>query len=202
LPLHRPAAFPWGKPFLNCDSIVHFARAIGAARSGKLDIARAEIAEQEGILRGLADANRASYWASQAETQLLAARAWVQFAEKNTDEAIALMRRETELEATTDKEAVTPGEVLPAGDLLGDMLLEAGRHADALAAFEAVLAASPNRLNTLYGAGLAAERDGNTAKAKQYYEQLAKVAVDSDSGIARVEHARSFLAKNEPSRAE
>ena len=196
LPLHQPAAFPWGKQYLNCDSIVHFARAIGAARSGRLDAARAEIAAQERVLQELAAANRPSYWASQAETQLLAARAWVQFATKNTDEAIALMRRAAELEATTDKEAVTPGEVLPAGDLLGDMLLEAGRPADALTAFEAVLAASPNRLNTLYGAGLAAERAGTTAKAKQYYEQLALVAGDNDAGISRVEHARAFLANN------
>jgi tetratricopeptide (TPR) repeat protein len=196
LPLHQPAAFPWGKQYLNCDSIVHFARALGAARSGRLDAARAEIVEQERVLRELAGANRASYWAAQAETQLLAARAWVQFAEKKPAEAITLMRRAVELEATADKEAVTPGEVLPAGDLLGDMLIEAGRHAEALAAFEAVLAASPNRLNSLYGAGHAAERAGDTEKARQYFEQVTKVAADGDAGVGRVEHARAFLAKN------
>ncbi len=115
---------------------------------------------------------------------------------KNTDEAIRLMRRAAELEATADKEAVTPGEVLPAGDLLGDMLLEANRPADALVAFEAVLAASPNRLNTLYGAGLAAERAEDRAKATSYYQQVVDVAVDSDPGISRVEHAKAFLKKN------
>jgi tetratricopeptide (TPR) repeat protein len=202
LPLHQPAAFPWGKQYLNCDSIVHFARAIGAARSGRLEAARAEIVEQERVLRDIAGVNRASYWASQAETQLLAARAWVEFGAKKTDDAIALMRRAVELEATADKEAVTPGEVLPAGDLLGDMLLEAGRPAEALAAFEAVLAASPNRLNTLYGAGLAAERSGAVAKAREHYESLTKVAVDSDAGIRRVEHARAFLAKKSLARSE
>ncbi|MEO5959637.1 MAG: tetratricopeptide repeat protein, partial [Opitutaceae bacterium] len=92
--------------------------------------------------------------------------------------------------------------VLPAGDLLGDMLIEAGRPADALAAFEAVLAASPNRLNTLYGAGLAAERAGNAEKARQYYEQVTNVAADGDAGIGRVEHARAFLAKSRAGRAE
>lgn len=202
LPLRFPATFPWTKDHLNCDSIVHFARAIGAARSGKLELARAEIAEQERLHRELAAARKVVYWISQAETQLLAARAWVQLAEKNPNDAIALMRRAAELEATTDKEAVTPGEVLPAGDLLGDMLNEVGRHADALAAFEAVVAASPNRLNTLYGAGFAAERAGDTAKAVQYYQQLTAVAAAADSGIARVEHARSFLAKNPVSRSE
>jgi tetratricopeptide (TPR) repeat protein len=202
LPLHQPAAFPWGKQYLNCDSIVHFARAIGAARSGRLDAARAEIVQQERIRRELTAGNRVSYWASQAETQLLATRAWMQFAEKNTDDAIALMRRAAAIEATADKEAVTPGEVLPAGDLLGDMLSEAGRHAEALAAFEAVLAASPNRFNTLYGAAFAAERAGDAAKATQYYEQLANVAAQGDAGISRVEHARAFLAKNRVGRSE
>ena len=191
---HQPSSFPWGKAYRYCDSIVHFARAIGAARSGNLDAARAEIVAQEQVFQDLASTNRVSYWAAQAETQLLAARAWVRFAEKGTDEAIGMMRRAAEIEAGADKEPVTPGEVLPAGDLLGDMLLEAGRPAEALAAYEAVLAASPNRLYTLCGAGGAAERAGNIAKATQYYEQVAQVAGDADPGIKRVEHARAFLA--------
>ncbi|MEY4940360.1 MAG: hypothetical protein RIQ93_2095, partial [Verrucomicrobiota bacterium] len=195
LPLHQPAVFPWGKQYLNCDSITHFARAIGAARSGQLDSARAEIAELERIHHELAAGKGPAYWVSQAETQILAARGWVQFAMKNTAEAIVLLRRAVELESTIDKEAVTPGEVLPAGDLLGDLLLEASRPAEALAAFEAVLAASPNRLNTLYGAGCSAERAGDGAKARSLYEQLAKVAHNSDAGNSRVEHARAFLAK-------
>lgn len=193
LPLRQPADFPWSDKFLHCDSIVRFARAIGAVRSGRLDAARAELREQERILAGLAKANRVSYWASQAETQLLATRAWLALAEKKPDDAVALMRRAVELEATTDKEAVTPGEVLPAGDLLGDMLVELGRHPEALAAYEAVLVASPNRLNTLYGAGFAAERAGNAAQARRHFEQLVRVANDADPGIARVQHARNYL---------
>ncbi len=202
LPLHHPGAFAWGSQYINCDSIVHFARAIGAVRSGRTDAARAEIPELEKVQRELAGAKRAGYWASQAETQLLAVRAWVELAAKNTDEAIALMRRAAAIEGTADKEAVTPGEVLPAGDLLGDMLLETGQPAEALAAFEAVLAASPNRLNTLYGAGFAAERAGDIAKASKYYEQLTKVAAAGDAGITRVDHARAYLSKNLVSRSE
>lgn len=202
LPLHEPRSFPWGKAYLNCDSIVHFARAIGAARSGRLDVARKEIGELERVGRELAAGKGAPYWVAQAETQLLAARAWVQLALKNTDEAIGLMRRAAELEATTDKEAVTPGEVLPAGDLLGDLLLEAGRPGEALAAFEGVLAASPNRLNTLYSAGLAAERAGDRTNAMRYFQQLVAVAADSDPGINRVAHARAFLKKSGLPRAE
>ena len=202
LPLHQPDSFPWAGQHLNCDSIVHFARAIGAARTGKIDAARKEIVEQERILRELTAAKREAYWLSQAETQLLAAQAWVQFATQNKEEGITLMRRAAALEATTDKEAVTPGEVLPAGDLLGDMLIELGRPADALATFEGVLSASPNRLNTLYGAGVSAERAGDAAKALRYYEQLARLAAVADSGVGRIEHARSFVAKHRVSRSE
>lgn len=193
LPLRHPVDFPWSDKFAHCESIVRFARAIGAARSGQLDAARAELREQERIFAALAKANRVSYWASQAETQLLATRAWIALAEQHPDEAVSLMRRAATLESGTDKEAVTPGEVLPAGDLLGDMLLELARPAEALAAYEAVLASSPNRLNTLYGAGLAAERAGDTAKARQFYEQLVRVATDADPGLTRVEHAKEFL---------
>jgi hypothetical protein len=193
LPLHQPTAFEWTDDYLNCDSITRFARAIGAARSGQLDAARREIAELESLHRALSQGKRPRYWTAQAETQLLAARAWVQLAEGQTDSALALMRRAAELEATTDKEAVTPGEVLPAGDLLGDLLLEANRPADALAAFETVLTASPNRFNTLYGAAAAAERAGNTAKARDYFSQLLETASAADPGLARLEHARAYL---------
>jgi tetratricopeptide (TPR) repeat protein len=202
LPLRQPAAFPWGKAYLNCDSMVHFARAIGAARSGRPEAAQADIAALEHVRTELSAAKGPAYWVSQAETQLLAARAWVRLAANSPDDAVALMRRAAELEATADKEAVTPGEVLPAGDLLGDLLLEIGRPAEALAAFEATLAASPNRLNTLYGAGLAAERAGNVAKARAYYEQLIQTTVAGDHGIARVEQARTWIAKNAAGRSE
>lgn len=196
LPLHEPAGFPWSPSFLHCDSIVHFARALGAARSGQLEDALKHIDRLEEVRATLAQRKGPPYWEAQAEAQALGARAWVRLGERAPDEAVALLRRAVEIEATTDKEAVTPGEVLPAGELLGDLLLEIGRPADALAAYEAVLAASPNRLNALYGAGLAAERAGALAKAREHFAQLAKTAAGADSGIARVEHARAFLAKN------
>lgn len=195
LPLHQPVEFQWGKGFLHCDSIVRYARAVGAARSGQLAAARAEIAELEAIHRELVARRGVVYWVTQAEVQARGARAWVELAEGNTEGALAMMRRAVDLELTTDKEAITPGEVLPAGDLLGDMLLEAGRPAEALAAFEAVLAASPNRLNSLYGAGFAAEQAGDAAKARSYYAQVLEVAAGGDPGIARVERARQYLAE-------
>jgi tetratricopeptide (TPR) repeat protein len=198
LPLHQPEGFPWSKNELNCDSIIHFARAIGAARSGRLDAAKAHIAELEQIHRELAASKKPAYWASQAETQALAARGWVAFAEKKPDESVALLRRAVELEANADKEAVTPGEVLPAGDLFGDLLLQLERPTEALASFEAVLSSSPNRLNTLFGAGIAAEQAGDPVKAARYFEQVVTVAANADAGIERVEYARAFARRGVP----
>ena len=194
LPLRQPTDFAWTDAHLHCDAIIRFARAIGAARSGQPEIARTEIAELETIQRKLAGTNNASYWAAQAQTQLLAARAWLEFKRDQPDASVALLRRAVELEASVDKEAVTPGEVLPAGDLLGELLLEAGRPAEALAAFKNVLAASPNRLNSLYGAGLSAERADQSVQAREYYRQVLTVAVEADPGIPRVEHARAYLS--------
>jgi tetratricopeptide (TPR) repeat protein len=201
LELRRPASFPWGDAFLHCDSIVHFARAIGAIRSGQLDTARREIEELDRLNRRIAATHPASYWSSQAETQTLATRAWLSLKEGKKEDAVTLMRRAADLEATTDKEAVTPGEVLPAGELLGDLLIEVGRTRDALAAYEKVLESSPNRLNTLYGAGRAAELSGDAGKALSHYEQLVAVAAEADAGLKPVQHARTFMTNRATKRA-
>lgn len=198
----QPASFPWGDQFLHCDAIIHFARAIGAARIGDLDTLRRQIAGQEQLQRRLSQAQRASYWASQAETQLLAARAWLALQQGSKEEAVTLMRRAAELEATTDKEAVTPGEVLPAGELLGDMLLELQRPPEALAAFESVLQVSPNRLNALAGAARAAELGGDKATAAQYYQQILAQTAAADPGLERRQRAEKFLAGRPTGRAE
>jgi len=195
LPVQQPKQFPWSKETVNCDSITYFARAIGAARSGQLELARSSIAELERIRGELAASKKPAYWSSQAETQVLAAGGWVAFAEGNSDQAVALMRRAVELESTANKEAVTPGEVLPAGDLLGDLLLELDRPDEALVAYETVLVSSPNRLNSLYGAGLAAEKAGDSLKARKYFLQLVTTAARADAGVESVGHAKAYLTK-------
>ena len=193
LPLRQPVTFGWGRDYLNCDSITRFARALGAARQGQLEAARQEIEALEQVRAQLAAGRQAAYWTRQAETQVLAARAGVSFAEKRQVEAVELMRRAVEIEANSDKEAVTPGEVLPAGDLLGELLLELQRYDEARSAFEAVLTSSPNRFNSLFGAGWAAEQAGEGATARIYYEQLSQVASSADPGITRIDHARRYL---------
>jgi len=195
LPLHQPAAFPWGPAFLHCDSIIHFARAVGAARSGRLETARSEIAALDEIHRTLAAGKTPRYWVAQAEAQSLAAQGWVHFSAKENAAAVECLRRAVAIEASADKEAVTPGEVLPAGEQLGELLLELGQPAEALAAYEAVLTASPNRFNALYGAGLAAERANQGMVALGYYRTLLQVAATADPGNVRLEHARAVVER-------
>ena len=194
LPLHQPADFPWGEKYLYCDSIVRFARALGAIRGGDQGAARLELTELEALNRRLTAVIPGSYWAAQAEVQVLTLRGWLAQSENHPEEALAALRHAVEIEASTDKEAVTPGEVLPAGEQLGDLLNEQHRPHEAQAAFEAQLAVSPNRLNSLYGAAHSAELAGDAAAALRLYRVLLGTTVFADPGNPRLEHARAFLA--------
>ena len=132
-------------------------------------------------------------WGTQVRIQELGARAWIAHAEGRVDEAIELMREAAELEGTTQKNPVTPGEVLPAAELLGDMLLELERLAEALDAYSSALARSPNRFNSLYGAGRAAELTGASDEAGDYYERLLEVAGSSSTRSEALDAVRAFM---------
>lgn len=187
-----PPEFAWNK-FPAIEAITHFARALGAARSGDADAARQSI-DKLTALRDEA-AKTSDYWAKQVEIQRLAAEAWLAFGEGRKDEALKTMRQAAELEASTEKHPVTPGEVLPAQELLADMLFETRRYPEAQTQYLAALERSPNRFNSLYGAGRAAELRGDDDKAAFYYQKLVEV---SATGVERerVKQARAFLAEN------
>ena len=168
LPL-RPTRFAY------VDAITHFARALGAARSGKTEAARKDVAGLAGLRDKLREAKDA-YWAEQVEIQWLAASAWVLHAEGRHAEALSTMRRAADVEDQTEKSVVTPGPIAPARELYGAMLLERAMAQEALGAFEATLAKEPNRYNAFAGAARAAELLGDRAKAKTYYEKLPLLA--------------------------
>ncbi|HXG63705.1 MAG TPA: hypothetical protein VNO70_01275, partial [Blastocatellia bacterium] len=127
--------------------------------------------------------------------QRQAAAAWLALAEGRREEALQLMRAAAELEDTTDKHPVTPGAIIPARELLGDLLLELNQPAQALAEFEKSLRLSPNRFNGLYGAGRAAELSGNRRKARAYYAKLVKLCEQAQGDRAELQKAKEFLAK-------
>jgi tetratricopeptide (TPR) repeat protein len=129
--------------------------------------------------------------------QLRAASAWVMFAQGRRDMALAAMRDAADAEDATDKSAVSPGPLAPARELLGEMLLEAGDTAGALAAFESSMAREPRRFRGTYGAARAAELTGDAALARRYYERLLEIAEDADSGRAEIAHARDFVDRGD-----
>ena len=168
--MEAPASFQWAQ-YPYAEAIIHFTRAIGAARTGELVNARQAVAKLETIRDGL-KGQKGFDWATQVEIQRRAAAAWLARAEKQDDAAVTLMRSAAELEDSTDKHPVTPGAVLPAREQLADLLLELGKPDQALAEYEVSLRTAPARFNSYSGAALAAERSGDRSKAKVFHERL------------------------------
>ena len=173
------------------EAITYYAVALGAARSGNLQSANQAISNLTEL--EIRTAETSKYWAKQVEIQRMSAMAWLTYQEGEKEKALDLMRQSARLEATTEKHPVTPGEILPSRELLGDMLLDMGRYKESLAEYETALDRSANRFNSLYGAGRAAELGGNKDKAAWYYKKLVEMTA-ADSKRERLNHARAFLA--------
>jgi tetratricopeptide (TPR) repeat protein len=161
------------------DAMTRFARALGFGRTGRPDLARQEI-DRIAALRDALNTRRDMYWSELVDIQRAAASAWASFAEGRAAEAIALLRSAAEREDATEKAGTTPGPLMPARELLGDMLVEAKRPAEALREYEATLVSEPNRYRSVAGAARAAQLAGSAAKAQQYREQLTRICVKGD----------------------
>lgn len=131
-------------------------------------------------------------WATQVQIQELALEAWIHFQAGESAEGLQRMEEAARLERTNEKHGVSPGNVLPAAELYGDMQMEAGLHGEALVAYERALERSPNRLNSLYGAGRAAEALDDTDTARAFYLRLTRQASES-ADLDRVRQAAAFL---------
>jgi tetratricopeptide (TPR) repeat protein len=187
-----PSDYPWdGVPAI--EAITYFARALGAARSAAPAASRAALTKLEELRDAAAKVS--PYWAKQVEIQRLSALAWLTYTEGDREAALKRMQEAADLEATTEKHPVTPGEVLPARELLGDMLLELGRYDEAEAAYKAALERRPGRFNSLFGAGLSAQRAGDQAQAELFYLKLAEQCPNGDASRERLQQAKAFLAE-------
>ena len=177
------------------EAITHFARALGAARSGDTASARSAVSALDEIERAEGAAGGAHvYWAGQVRIQRFAASAWLARRTGDTAEALRLAAAAADLEDVTQKHPVTPGAVLPARELLGDLLLELGRPADAARAYAASLAQQPNRARSLFGAARAAELAGDVTVARARYREYLKLMEKSDGGRGELEIARGALS--------
>ena len=86
------------------------------------------------------------------------------------------MRAAADLEDRNEKHIVTPGRVVPARELLGEMLLELKQPAAALKEFEASQLREPNRFRDYAGAARAAEAAGERDKARQLLPEAGRAA--------------------------
>jgi hypothetical protein len=210
--------YPWQK------AIIHFTRLMGSVNSGNIDPAKAELKKLNSIYDTLVN-QKDSYKANQVQIQIKTSEAWILFKEAylsarlparmnrsdgshsggddlvrrgKNNEALQLMRNAATMEDNTQKHSVTPGEVLPARELLADMLLQMNKPVEALEEYEADLKGHSNRFNGLYGAGIAAEKSNNSVKANYYYKKLVEIANTNNSTRPELEAARLFLKKQKP----
>ena len=187
-----PETINWERyPYL--VAIPEFARALGSAKQGDYATAEEAISELE-ILQEQAESLNSPYdWGIQVAIQKTGAEAWLAFEQGDQDKALALMKQAAEMEASTDKNPVTPGEVLPASELYGDMLLATGDYEGALREYEVALSRAPNRFYSLYGAGRAAELGDDSETAARYYQLLLENCPDPSGDRPQLEHARNFV---------
>ena len=180
--------FPWP------NAIVHFSRTLGKVHMGDLPGSKIELKALTRCHDYLEQAEN-DYMANQVLIMVKAADAWINYSENKHDQALALMRSSTDLEMKTDKQSLTPGEVLPAQELLGDLLSELKRPKEALHAYELNLQIRPNRFNSIYGAALAAKNIGDDEKAKMYFESLIKMTSVSDGDRPEINEAQKYISQ-------
>jgi tetratricopeptide (TPR) repeat protein len=183
-----PSQFPF------TTALTHFARGLGAARSGDASAADKEVQELARLRDALKTA-KSDYWATEVEVSRLGVAAWTALALGKHDEALGLMRSAADIEDKNEKHIVTPARIAPAREMLGEMLLELKRPSEALKEFEASHVREPERFRGYWGAAQAAAQSGDKAKARRYFARLVELA---GQGATRPElaQARAFLAAN------
>src|SRR5258705_12835234 len=185
---------PLGSGYPMAEAITHFARAMGAARSGDTAAAQADIEklkEQRAALEKAAQ----GYWAGQVEIQVLAAQAWTAQAQGNKSDAIKLMRAAADLEDASEKHVAMENRLYPTRELLGDMLMAQQQPVQALKEYETSNESTPNRLRGLYGAAQAADGARQQDKARVYFSKLVELTRNADTERAEIREAKAYLAE-------
>ncbi len=184
---------PQGTAFAHCEAITTFSRALGAARLGNIALAEQEAQRLQAQHKALTEAKN-NYWATEVEVQRVAAAAWIAKAKGQSDEALRLMRAAADMEDKSEKHIVTPGRVVPARELLGEMLLELKQPALALKEFEQSQLREPNRLRGYASAAAAAVAAGERDKARAQYAKLVELTREADTALPEVTLAKAYLA--------
>ncbi|HEX6134430.1 MAG TPA: hypothetical protein VFZ24_10715 [Longimicrobiales bacterium] len=187
-----PESLDWDR-FTWPEAVTWYARGLGAARQIRFDDAGAAAGRLEALEAAAASAGEALF-ARNIRILRLEVNAWIAQAEQDTQSSAALMRQAAALEAATPKHAVTPGPTLPGYELLGDLLLEQSRPAEALAAYRHSLELYPRRFNGVLGAARAARASGHGAAAQVYYRELLELG-DRGARPAAMREARAYVSR-------
>jgi tetratricopeptide (TPR) repeat protein len=179
LELHRwkeAATLPLPAIRKNWNDTTFWARAIGAARSGDVVSAEADIKELTQLVADREKRSKKSGYnvSTEKATDLREAEAWLSFAKGKSDEALQ------ELRAAADHQDKNGGESvgIPAREMLADMLFELKRPTEALLEYKTVLKNSPNRFDGLLGAAQAAASINSPATDNErdaYYQHLLRI---------------------------
>ncbi len=187
----EPPSLDWDR-FMWPEAVTCFARGLGAARLGRVEEAAQSVKRLE-ELEAAARLAGENLFARNIHVLDLEVQAWLAQARQDSDSSVALMRQAAELEVSTPKHAVTPGPTLPALELSGDLFLEQGHPAEALAAYKRSLELYPKRLNGLLGAARAARALGDEPQALAFYRELLGVAVGGTRPVA-LQEAQKFAS--------
>ena len=182
-------------------AILHFSRALGFSNLGETFKAEKELQSLISLRDKLSDADK-PYESGQVTIQIEAVRAWIEFSKGNSNKAVDFMKLASNLESKTSKAAVTPGEIIPADELLGDLYLALNKPKEALASYKLNLELRPFRFNGIYGAAKAAEKLEDIKLARYYYNQLIELTSEVNSSRPEINEAKDFLTTNSMSIAD
>lgn len=176
-------------------AMLHFSRALGFSNIGNSTGAEKELKSLI-ILREKLNEAKKTYESGQVTIQIEAVRGWIEYSKGNSNKAIEYMKLASNLESKTSKAAVTPGEIIPADELLADLYLALNKPRQALESYEQNLKGHPYRFNGIYGAAKAAEKLNDIRLAVYYFDQLVKLTKDTNSSRPEISEAKEFLASN------
>ena len=182
-------------------AILHFSRALGFSNLGETFKAEKELQSLISLRDKLSDADK-PYESGQVTIQIETVRAWIEFSKGNSNKAVDFMKLASNLESKTSKAAVTPGEIIPADELLGDLYLALNKPKEALASYKLNLELRPFRFNGIYGAAKAAEKLEDIKLARYYYNQLIELTSEVNSSRPEINEAKDFLTTNSMSIAD
>lgn len=188
------SAIPW-KKYPQYEAMFYESKGLGAARSGDIAMAEYNVQQLQRMQASLPETPQKKYWSDQIDVKKGIVEAWILLARGKQNDAIALMEQTATLEDNMQKNPVSPGSLLPARELLGDMYLEIGEPDKALIAYESSLTINPNRYNTYLGAAMAGDKMNQQDVAKKYYIKLTELKGSSACQRDSYKHAQKVVSE-------